>query len=68
MKIEDRSSEAPSYVVMPEDLPSDGIDRTLIRYALRLTPAERLEQARGMADSLGDIADAAEASRRSQGP
>jgi len=68
MKIEDRSSEVPAYVVMPEDLPSDGIDRTLIRFALRLTPAERLDQARGIANSLAEISDAAAASRRNQGP
>lgn len=68
MRIEDRSSEAPSFVVMPEDLPSDGIDRSLIRLALRMTPAERLDYARGISNSVREIADAAAASRRNQSP
>jgi len=64
MQIEDSSMEAPPYVVMPEDLPADGIDRTLIRFALRMTPSERLDHALGLADSLGKLMDAAEAARR----
>jgi hypothetical protein len=33
----------------------DGIDLTLIRWMLSLTPAERLEVLQGFADSLAEI-------------
>lgn len=66
MPSEDRPADLPPYVLMPEDLPTDGVDRTLVRFALRMTPAERLDHARGLAASLGALADAAEAAGRTR--
>ena len=46
--------------------PDDGVDLTLIRYALRLTPLERLELMCDWANQILEMSDAAEAFRRSR--
>ncbi len=51
-----------SQLVVDPDAPSthnDGVDRTLIRYSLRLTPGERLNLMCDWANSVMEMADAA---------
>jgi hypothetical protein len=45
----------------------DGVDLTLIRQALRMTPDERLDLLMGWAQGLEELADAAKASQHQSG-
>lgn len=59
-----KDSERPGGASPPPDAPThseDGVDLTLIRWMLRLTPTERLQAAQDMVDTV-------EALRRSREP
>lgn len=48
------SSSSPRSEILPEESP-DGVDLTLIRYTLSLTPLERLELLQDWVDGLAEL-------------
>jgi hypothetical protein len=42
-------------VAVPQDPPDDGVDVTLIRWMLSLTPDERLDVLQGFVDSVAEL-------------
>lgn len=58
----DRSVNATALTT-PRENP-DGVDRTLIRTCLRMTPSERIAMLVGWSNSMADLADAATSTKR----
>jgi hypothetical protein len=55
MKEEETGTVTPESTPVPEELPThspDGVDLTLIRWMLSLTPAQRLDALQGFVDSV----------------
>ena len=49
------ADEPDELTVPPTDYSADGVDLTLIRWMLSLTPDERLESLQGSADSMWEL-------------